>query len=59
MDTSCKKCKAAITPPPKPKGTSPIATMKMTITGYRCEKCGHWNDLKRRKGFAEYMEKRA
>lgn len=25
----------------------------MTITGYRCDKCGHWNDLKRRKPKAQ------
>jgi hypothetical protein len=40
-------------PTPKP---GPLAELfgKGVTTGYRCGYCGHWNSLKRRKGFAEW-----
>jgi hypothetical protein len=47
-DTGCRKCGAAM-PPIKPLAHGPFAGFTMTITGYACEKCGHWNNLKRRK----------
>lgn len=28
---------------------------RMTVTAYRCD-CGHWNDLKRRKGWKEHQQ---
>ena len=49
MNTDCLKCKFPMPEPPKPSGRSALDLVKMTITGYRCENCGHWNDLKRRK----------
>lgn len=50
-NTDCRKCGAAITPLRRTMATTPIESMinNMTITGYRCDKCGHWNNLKRRK----------
>ena len=48
-DTDCRKCGAPMTPLRQRKTSIPIMAMPMTITGYRCDKCGHWNDLKRRK----------
>ncbi len=48
VDTSCRKCGAAM-PLPAPIRSGPFAGATMTITAYACEKCGHWNDLKRRK----------
>lgn len=47
--TDCSKCKAPMTELPRSSGRSPVDIAKMTITGYRCAKCGHWNNLKRRK----------
>lgn len=35
--------------PLAPKGNSIIDRADFIITAYRCEKCGHWNNLKRRK----------
>jgi hypothetical protein len=26
-----------------------LANATFTVTGFRCENCGHWNNLKRRK----------
>lgn len=48
FDTSCRNCGAPIPPISK---TAPI--YYGLTTAYRCA-CGHWNDLKRRKGWAEY-----
>lgn len=39
-DTDCRKCGAPM---------NLVATSNFTITGYRCEKCDHWNNLDRRK----------
>jgi len=44
MNTDCSKCKA---PMPKLSTATPLGVM--IITSYRCPKCGHWNNLKRRK----------
>ena len=43
IDTSCKGCKS-----PMPERLAKSRTA-FTITGYLCERCGHWNNLKRRK----------
>lgn len=54
LDTSCKKCKAPMKPLPRPDGRpiSSIEAVRIRITGYLCD-CGHWNDLKRRKGWVK------
>ena len=31
--------------------SGPWANAPMLITTYACQKCGHWNNLKRRKGW--------
>jgi hypothetical protein len=36
-------------PPLARASNSFLANVKMTITGYLCSECGHWNNLKRRK----------
>jgi len=52
LNTDCKKCGTPMSVP-KNDNTSKsiIRRLTVTITNYRCEKCGHWNDLKRRKGW--------
>lgn len=49
-DTDCRKCK---TPMPMsmaaPLTSGPFAGRLFTLIGYLCAKCGHWNDLSRRK----------
>lgn len=47
MNTDCSKCKGPMSAPP------PRAGARFLVTAYRCD-CGHWNDLKRRKGYAEW-----
>jgi uncharacterized Zn finger protein len=43
-DTSCRKCGSLQEPvPPTWRG------IKFALTGYRCDKCGHVNNLKTRK----------
>ncbi len=42
--TDCRKCKA-----PMRSFTNLEGPFGMKISGYRCEKCGHWNNLKLRK----------
>jgi len=49
QDTACSKCGARMPQFTPVKNASPINMMKMTITAYRCDTCGHWNNLKRRK----------
>lgn len=50
-DTDCRKCKAEMTPFKLPQSLGPLSRLasSMTVTGYACGKCGHWNNLKRRK----------
>ena len=43
----CKKCKTPISPPPNASGW--LANAKLIITGFRCEHCDYWNNLKPRK----------
>lgn len=52
MNLACTKCKAPMPPPPTMRG--PLAGARFMTTAYRCAKCDHWNDLKKRKGFKEY-----
>lgn len=53
MNTNCSKCKAPM-PAPKPiRDASPFGRMPLRITGYRCDKCGQWNNLKTRKGWVK------
>ena len=49
VNTDCSKCKAPMPEIPPPKGATPLDMAAMTVTAYRCYKCGHWNDLNRRK----------
>jgi DNA-directed RNA polymerase subunit RPC12/RpoP len=56
MNTNCSKCNAEMRTD-KPIKSGIFARMPALITGYRCSKCGHWNNLKRRKGYAEYKSK--
>ena len=50
IDTSCKKCRASAPPLEIPVSPSQgvIGMIPMTMTGYRCPNCGHYNDLKKR-----------
>lgn len=57
VDSSCRKCKAAMRTLSKAQGIGSIHYARITITGYICEYCGHWNDLKRRKGWKESQSK--
>lgn len=50
MNTDCKKCGAPMQPLSRMRDGMP----DFFTTAYRCVKCGHWNDFKRRKGYAEY-----
>lgn len=56
LTTECSKCKAEM--PALARASSGfLAHTKMTITGYLCKECGHWNDLKRRKWFRDSKNK--
>lgn len=48
-DTDCRKCKAPMRSLEPHTVRGWLAHAPMKITGYLCEKCGHWNNLKRRK----------
>lgn len=48
-DTDCRKCGKPMKPVSLKPGMGVINQVKFTVTGFRCEYCGHWNDLKRRK----------
>ena len=50
-NTDCRKCKSAMPPTASPAKDRlfPFDRLKMTITGYRCPNCDHWNNLKTRK----------
>lgn len=53
FSTDCKGCGEPMVEPPHAK-SGWLAHAKSITTGYLCKKCNHWNDLKRRKGWAEY-----
>ncbi len=55
MNTNCTKCRAPM--PPDPPGMERMHVCWRS-TGFRCKQCGHWNDLKRRKGHAEWDAQR-
>jgi ribosomal protein L40E len=48
-DTSCRKCGHTPKFSGKLGGSGPFANCTFTVTAYLCEKCGHYNNLKRRK----------
>lgn len=50
-ESACSKCKAEMTPLEKTSGV--FGGLVMTVTGYLCQNCGHWNDLKRRKAWRQ------
>lgn len=47
MGTDCTKCGTPMRPP-KPF-TGIFAGATFVVTAFRCQKCGHYNNLKRRK----------
>jgi hypothetical protein len=49
LGTECAKCLAAMPELARVGGW----LGNMTITGFLCKECGHWNDLKRRKWWKE------
>jgi hypothetical protein len=40
----------------KPASHGWMSGKSFMVTGYCCKNCGHFNDLKRRKGYKEYRE---
>ncbi len=57
MKTECSKCQAAMQPPKQPPASDspwPGHAAVFVVTGYKCSACGHFNDLKRRRGFAAW-----
>lgn len=54
MKTECSKCQTAM--PPERKHDNPWLNLGV-VTGYKCKSCGHWNNLKRRRGYAAWREK--
>lgn len=56
-DTDCRKCKTPMLEAMhKINGKGPLASAALTVTGYLCAKCGHWNNLKRRKNKQQEVE---
>lgn len=51
MNSDCKKCRAPMRAVP---ASSSFLGIAIITTGYRCKECGHWNNLKRRKGYVEW-----
>lgn len=49
MTYPCKKCGHPEVHNGTLGGTGPLAGASFTLTGFRCAKCGHWNNLKPRK----------
>ena len=49
IDTDCRKCGAPMRQVAAVPRSDPFWKAVFTVTGYRCDQCGHWNDLKRRK----------
>lgn len=60
MKTECSKCQAAMPPPKQPPASEspwPGHAAVFVVTGYKCKACGHFNDLKRRRGYAAWRSK--
>ncbi len=55
FNSSCSKCGRDMPPVHRPTGM-PFPSWGFITTGYLCE-CGHYNDIKRRKGWKEYKGK--
>jgi cbb3-type cytochrome oxidase cytochrome c subunit len=55
FDTSCRQCHALMPRAPQAPDRDRFAAA-VVLTEYRCDECGHWNDLKRRKGWKEYRD---
>ena len=51
LPMECSKCGAEMPPVPPMKGV--LSQAKFEATGFRCNKCGHWNDFTRRKWYKE------
>ena len=56
LGTECSKCGAAM-PPLVQASQGILAHLKVTVTGYLCKECGHFNNLKRRKFMREARRK--
>jgi hypothetical protein len=48
LHTDCWGCGASMPDVPAAKSDSPLDRVSFTLTGFRCLRCGHFNDLKRR-----------
>lgn len=55
MKTECSECKAPM--PTMSKSDLMHLRLNGVSQGYCCKVCGHWNNLKRRRGFAAWREK--
>jgi predicted RNA-binding Zn-ribbon protein involved in translation (DUF1610 family) len=49
MTYSCKKCGHLFQHNGKLGGNSPLAQCSFRLTGFRCEKCGKYNDIRKQK----------
>ena len=52
MNSDCRKCRKPMPPLREPDHPFVIMRLRFRTTGYLCE-CGHWNDLKSRKGWSK------
>ncbi len=43
----CRKCKAPVIPPRRVASLDVFSRLPMTITGFLCQKCGHWTKVKK------------
>jgi len=50
LTTECSKCGAEM-PRLARASSGMFAQIQMTVTGYACKECGHWNNLKQRAWF--------
>ncbi len=56
MNTDCRKCGAKMPELKKSDRKESIYQVNFLVTGFRCLVCGHWNNFKCRKGYAEYRK---
>ena len=54
MNSNCSKCGDGM-PQYKP-ANGWIGAIQFVTVSYRCLGCGHWNNLKRRNGYAEWAK---
>jgi len=56
LTTECGKCGAAM-PILASASYGWLSRVEMTITGYLCKECGHWNNFKLRKWYQDAKNK--